>query len=87
MSGFEPLVKFNNNFDDSDLYYFDFNDNTWKGCEPISRIPYDLCKYRAINSEHEFIGVPKMMIKTFYEFIIRCLKMMLRNFANSQVMS
>ena len=55
MSGFEPLVAFNNNFDDSDLYYFDFNDNTWKGCEPIGRLPYDLCKYRAINSDHEFI--------------------------------
>lgn len=55
MSGFEPLVAFNNNFDDSDLYYFDFNDNTWKGCEPIGRLPYDLCKYKAINSDHEFI--------------------------------
>ena len=55
MSGFEPLVKFNDNFDDNDLYYFDFSDNTWVKCEPIEKLPYNLCKYQIKNSDHTFI--------------------------------
>ena len=55
MSGFEPLVKFNDNFDDNDLYYFDFSDNTWVKCEPIEKLPYNLCKYQIKNSNHTFI--------------------------------
>mgnify|MGYP007000149490 len=43
MSSFEPLVGFNNNFDDNDLYYFDFSSDAWVKCEPINRLPYNLC--------------------------------------------
>ena len=54
----EPLVGFNNNFDDNDLYYFDFNNYTWKGCKPIGQLPYNLWQYQDINSDHKFITCP-----------------------------
>ena len=54
----EPLVGFNNNFDDNDLYYFDFNNYTWKGCKPIGKLPYNLWQYQDINSDHKFITCP-----------------------------
>ena len=38
MSGFEPLVGFKNNFDDNDLYYFDFSSNIWVKCKPHRKI-------------------------------------------------
>ena len=47
----EPLVGFNNNFDDNDLYYFDLSSDTWVKCKPIGRLPYNLCKYQIENSE------------------------------------
>ena len=55
MSGFEPLVGFKNNFDDNDLYYFDFSSDTWVKCKPIGRLPYNLCKYQIENSEQTFV--------------------------------
>ena len=55
MSGFEPLVGFNNNFDDNDLYYFDLSNDTWVKCKPIGRLPYNLCKYQIENSEQTFV--------------------------------
>ena len=54
----EPLVGFKNNFDDNDLYYFDFNNYTWKGCKPIGKLPYNLWQYQDINSDHKFITCP-----------------------------
>ena len=55
MSGFEPLVGFKNNFDDNDLYYFDFSSDKWVKCKPIGRLPYNLCKYQIENSEQTFV--------------------------------
>ena len=55
MSGFEPLVGFKNDFDDNDLYYFDFSSDKWVKCKPIGRLPYNLCKYQIENSEQTFV--------------------------------
>lgn len=55
MSNFQNLVCFNNDFDKNNLYYFDFNDNTWLQCKPIGKLPYNLCKYKFENSDSTFI--------------------------------
>lgn len=39
-------VWYSNKFDDTPLYYFDFECDKWINCKPVNRLPYDLCCYK-----------------------------------------
>jgi hypothetical protein len=39
-------VWYSNKFDDTPLYYFDFECDKWVNCKPVNRLPYDLCCYK-----------------------------------------